>query len=350
MDLSLSVRRVSLRLTETVRSSRGEIDSVDTCVVALAHGGVVAYGEGTPVEYDGVTAEDVARAIESGGPDLLGHDLGDPRAALDRVERWDAPAGARMALDGALHDWIGKAARRPTWNVLGTPREIGPTVYTIGIASPGEAARAVRDAPPVGAFKVKVGGSDDIEVLAAVRRATPLPIRIDANEAWDLDLARALTPRLRALGIQLIEQPFPRAAIDDYHRYREVPGRLPVVLDEGCTDVASVHAAGRHSDGVVVKLCKAGGVRGARRVMEAARRAGLTVLLSCMCESELAISQAALLAPLADHIDLDGHLYLREPPFRGLGLEDGRIVLGKAPGLGVTPRAAFPPDPDRRRP
>ncbi|WP_131739044.1 enolase C-terminal domain-like protein [Actinomadura roseirufa] len=349
MDLSLSVRRVSLRLTETVRSSRGEIDSVDTCMVAIAHGGVVAYGEGTPIEYDGVTADDVARAVESDGPALLGRDLSDPQAALDRVERWDAPAGARMALDGALHDWIGKAARQPTWKVLGTPRTLGPTVYTIGIASPGEAARVVQNAPPVGALKVKVGGSDDIEVLEAIRRVTPLPMRIDANEAWDLDLARALTPRLRALGIQLIEQPFPRTEIDDYHRYRELPCRLPIVLDEGCTDVESVHAAGKLSDGIVVKLCKAGGVRGARRVMEAARHAGLTVLLSCMCESELAISQAALLAPLADHIDLDGHLYLSEPPFHGLGLQDGRIVLGEAPGLGVTPGTISTPGPERRR-
>ncbi|SCF22290.1 L-alanine-DL-glutamate epimerase [Micromonospora haikouensis] len=335
--LNLSVERVSLRLTETVRSSRGEINAVDTCMVTVTHAGIVAYGEGTPIEYDGVTADDVARAVEADGPALLGPDLTDPQAALERVDAWDAPAGARMALDGALHDWIGKVSRRPTWQILAASRRIGPTVYTIGIASPAEAATAVRNAPQVGAFKVKVGGPDDIDVLDAIRQVTPLPIRIDANEAWDLSTARALTPRLRALGVHLVEQPFPRSRIDDYVRYREVPDRLPIVLDEGCTDVASVHAALEHSDGIVVKLCKAGGVRAARRVMTAARQAGLTVLLSCMCESELAISQAALLAPLADHIDLDGHLYLRDQPFRGLGLEGGWIVLGDGPGLGVAP-------------
>ncbi|MFC4589897.1 enolase C-terminal domain-like protein [Sphaerisporangium corydalis] len=335
--IELSVRREALRLVETVRSSRGEIDSVDTCMISIAHDGVVAYGEGTPTGYDGVTVDDVVGAVEAHGAALIGRDLRDPERVLDRIERWDAPAGARMALDGAVHDWIGKAARRPTWKLLGMPRALGPTVYTIGIAVPDEAANAVRNAPAVGAFKVKVGGPDDIEALEAIRKVTALPVRIDANEAWDLDTARALTPRLRRLGIQLIEQPFPTTAVDDYHRYREVPDRLPVFLDEGCTDAASVLAARAYADGVVVKLCKAGGIRGARRVMEAGRQAGLEVMLSCMCESELAISQAAQLAPLADHIDLDGHLYLSEPPFHGLGLEDGRIILGEAPGLGVAP-------------
>lgn len=69
-----------------------------------------------------------------------------------------------------------------------------------------------------------------------------------------------------------------------------------VYVDEGCTDAASVVAAAAYADGVVVKLCKGGGIRGTRRVMAAARE-------------------------------------------RGLGLRDGRIVLGDAPGLGVVPTA-----------
>ncbi|WP_326613384.1 dipeptide epimerase [Streptomyces scopuliridis] len=335
--IKLTVRRESLRLIETVKSSRGEINSVDTCMVTLTYDGITAYGEGTPTEYSGVTADHVVDAVEADGAAIVGQDLKDPRRVLDRIEEWDAPAGARMALDGAVHDWIGKSARQPTWKLLGMPRTLGPTVYTIGMESPDEAVSAVRRAPAVGAFKVKVGGPDDLEALEAIRKVTTLPVRIDANEAWDLDTARALTPRLRTLGIQLIEQPFPTTAIDDYHRYRELPGRLPVFLDEGCTDAASVLAARSYADGIVVKLCKAGGIRGARRVMEAGREAGLEVMLSCMCESELAISQAAQLAPLADRIDLDGHLYLSDPPFRGLALEDRSIVLGEAPGLGVLP-------------
>lgn len=339
--VDLSVRRETLPLVETVRNSRGAIDSIDTCIVTLEHDGIVAYGEGTPTAYDGhdgVTLDEIVAALEAHGDAVIGHDLSDPDRIVARTDRWDAPAGARMALDGALHDWIGKSARQPTWELLGAPRTLArPTVYTLGIADVDETVRSVQDAPPVGALKVKVGGPDDLDVLEAIRTVTALPIRVDANEGWDLETARALTPHLRALGVELIEQPFPTTAVGEYLGYRETPGRLPVFVDEGCTDVASVAAARAYADGIVVKLCKAGGIRGTRRVMEAGRRLGLAVTLGCMCESELAISQAAQLAPLADRIDLDGHLYLRDPPFRGLGLDGGRIVLGDAPGLGVVP-------------
>ncbi len=227
-----------------------------------------------------------------------------------------------MALDGAVHDWIGKAAGRPTWELFRMPRTLGPTVYTISMASPDEAVSAVRKAPDVGALKVKVGGPDELEALEAIRTVTALPVRIDANEAWDLDTARALTPRLRQLGIQLIEQPFPTTAVDDYHRYREFPDRLPVFLDEGCTDVASVLAARSYADGIVVKLCKAGGIRGPGRGHGGRPgSAGLRTTLSCSVRvRDSPSAEAARLAPLADHIDMDWPSLTSATPVPGLGL------------------------------
>jgi L-alanine-DL-glutamate epimerase-like enolase superfamily enzyme len=56
-----------------------------------------------------------------------------------------------------------------------------------------------------------------------------------------------------------------------------------------------------------------------------------------MIESELGIGQALQLAPLVDWVDLDGHLLIKDGPFRGLGFDDGRVVLSDAPGIGVVP-------------
>jgi L-Ala-D/L-Glu epimerase len=61
-------------------------------------------------------------------------------------------------------------------------------------------------------------------------------------------------------------------------------------------------------------------------------------MLGCMIESQLGIAEAAQLGSLADHVDLDGHLLIKESPFAGLGLDAGRLVLSDRPGLGVTPR------------
>ncbi|WBB81230.1 hypothetical protein O7606_07585 [Micromonospora sp. WMMD882] len=342
--MEVRIRRVTLRLRTVFESSHLAYDSTDTCVATVTHHGVTGRGEGTPAWAHGETLDEVVAAVEAYGARILGPDLSDPDAVLDRIADWDAPVGARMALDGAVHDWLGRSAGVPTWRLLGLPRTLTePTGYTIGIGSTAETLALLTDAPDVAAFKLKVRGVEDLDRLAAVRAATDRAIRIDANEAWDLATARDLTPALRNLDIQLVEQPFPTGAVDAYRRYRELPGRLPVFLDEGCTDVASVHAAADLADGVVVKLAKSGGVRATRRVMETARRLGLSVMLSCNCESELALSQAALLAPLADRVDLDSQFLLRDPPFRGLGLDRGHIVLGDAPGLGVTDTADDPP-------
>jgi len=66
----------------------------------------------------------------------------------------------------------------------------------------------------------------------------------------------------------------------------------------------------------------------------------MKIMLGSMVESSLALSAAAQLAPLADHLDLDGHWLLKRDPFRGAPAERGRIVLSAAPGLGVASAGA----------
>jgi L-alanine-DL-glutamate epimerase-like enolase superfamily enzyme len=136
--------------------------------------------------------------------------------------------------------------------------------------------------------------------------------------------------------VELVEQPFPDAERDSYLAYRRLPGRLPVLIDEGAGDLRSVADVATYADGIVVKVSRAGGIREAHRMIHAARALGLRVMLGCMIESQLGISQAAQLGTLADHVDLDSHLLLGHQPFTGLGLRAGRLVLGDSPGLGVT--------------
>jgi L-alanine-DL-glutamate epimerase-like enolase superfamily enzyme len=145
-------------------------------------------------------------------------------------------------------------------------------------------------------------------------------------------------PELVALGVELVEQPFPAGDRENFLALRELSPRLPVVVDEGCEDLASVAPIAGYADGINVKLAKAGGLREAVRMIHAARALGLRVMIGCMIESELGIAAAAQIASLADDVDLDGHLLLSDSPFTGLGFEDGRVVPSSSPGLGVEPR------------
>jgi L-Ala-D/L-Glu epimerase / N-acetyl-D-glutamate racemase len=332
-ELSASTHVLTLR--ETFQIARGAADEETVVLATLERDGVVAYGEGAPVDYWGETPQGIVEAIEADGLALLGEDLFAGEAIATRLAAWDGPQGAKMALDGLVHDWLGKRLGQPLWHILGTARMTPPTSYTIGIDSVEGTAGKVRRAPGYEVYKVKVGGPGDLERLRAVRAETGARLRIDGNEGWDLETARALTPELIALGVEFVEQPFPAADIDSFVEYRQLPERLPVLIDEGCRDLGSIGSIAMYADGIVIKLAKCGGVREALRMIHAARALDLEVMLGCMIESELGISAAAQLGSLADYIDLDGHLLISNAPFTGLGLTEGRLVLSAAPGLGV---------------
>lgn len=333
----LSARTHVLTLRETFRIARGAADEETVVAAELQCDGILARGEGAPVDYWGETPSLIAEAIEAEGAALLGDDLFAGEAILARVSAWDGPQGAKMALDGVVHDWLGKRVGQPLWRLLGTERVTPPTSYTIGIDSVEGTADRVRRAPGYEVLKIKVGGPGDVERLRAVRAESSARLRIDGNEGWDLETARSLTPELIELGVEFVEQPFPAADVDAFQAYRELSPRLPVLIDEGCRDLGSVAPIAGYADGIVIKLAKCGGIREALRMIHAARALGLKVMLGCMIESELGIGQAAQLGSLADYIDLDGHLLISNRPFEGLGLTDGRLVLSERPGLGVEP-------------
>jgi L-alanine-DL-glutamate epimerase-like enolase superfamily enzyme len=238
-----------------------------------------------------------------------------------------------------LHDLAGKLMGQPTWRVLGLADRTPETSYTIGIDSiEGTAGRAARAAAAgYRRLKVKLGGAGDLERLEAIRGVCDLPLRVDANEGWDVAEARELLPALVALGVELIEQPFPAGERDAFRELRAVGAGIPLVVDEGCHTLADVADVSTYADGVNLKLAKTGGIREAVRMVHAARALGLVVMLGCMIESSLGISAAGQFASLCDFVDLDGHLLISDDPCEGLGLVDGRIVLSQRPGLGVEP-------------
>jgi L-alanine-DL-glutamate epimerase-like enolase superfamily enzyme len=137
--------------------------------------------------------------------------------------------------------------------------------------------------------------------------------------------------------VELIEQPFPAEDLDSFRALRELEPRPPLVVDEGCHDLADVGPVAEYADGINVKLAKSGGLREAVRMIHAARALGLRVMLGCMIESQLGIAPAAAIASLVDWADLDGHLLLADEPYEGLELRDGRVLPGADPGLGVGP-------------
>ena len=160
---------------------------------------------------------------------------------------------------------------------------------------------------------------------------------MDVNEAWSLDEALEALPQLDGLGVAYCEQPLP--AGDDGGPALRERSPVPIFVDEDCHTLADVARCAEIAHGINIKLAKSGGIREATRMVHAARALRLGVMLGCMLESGLGIAAACCVAPLCDHVDLDGNLLLREDPCPGVELVDGIQVPSTAPGLGVAPRA-----------
>jgi L-alanine-DL-glutamate epimerase-like enolase superfamily enzyme len=161
-----------------------------------------------------------------------------------------------------------------------------------------------------------------------------VPLQVDVNEWWTLDEALELLPELAAARVEYCEQPL--RAGDEGGRVLKERSPVPIFLDEDCHTLADVAACAEIAHGINIKLSKSGGIREAIRMAHAARALGLGVMLGCMLESGLAVAAGCCVAPLCDHVDLDGNLLLREDPCPGVELVDGVQVPAERPGLGVT--------------
>ena len=113
---------------------------------------------------------------------------------------------------------------------------------------------------------------------------------------------------------------------------------MPIFADESCWGLTDIPKLADKVDGINIKLMKCGGLTEARRMVETAKACGLQVMFGCYSDSVLLNSAGAQLAPLADYLDLDSHLNLKDDPFSGAELEDCRLVPKDLPGLGVVRR------------
>jgi L-Ala-D/L-Glu epimerase / N-acetyl-D-glutamate racemase len=349
VGLTLAHEVLSLALRDPfriARSEHGEGTRITTVIVEVRddrYPDVVGIGEGYPDTFYGETPATMATVF----PILL-EAIGAFEPTVDwviaadhRMERAIRGHGAaRCAIDIAMHDLLGKIDGVPVHVLRGLSSDLPPTDFTIGIDEPSVVAERARRASDFPALKIKVGGPADLATLRAVREVFAGPIRVDANTGWTRQDAEAILPELVDLGVELIEQPFRARAYRDLGWLQE-RSSLPIVADESCVLPEDLEALRGVVAGVNVKLAKCGGIGPAYRMLAEGRRMGFRTFLGCMEETSVAIAASAVVASLADWVDLDGCLLLADDPFEGLELgADKRWRLAQRPGLGLARKAA----------
>jgi L-alanine-DL-glutamate epimerase-like enolase superfamily enzyme len=312
-----------------------------TLIVELAHQGLKGYGEAPAISYYHIPVEKMIADLESKKSLLEKVEFTEPEGYWEHLHRlFPDNSFLVCALDMAAWDLFGKLNNSPLYKLWGLDPAKGPlTDYTIGIDTVDKMVAKIKERPwPI--YKIKTGVPDDIAIIAALREHTDAIFRVDANAGWSLEEALDKIPRLKALGVEFVEQPLAKEDWDGMKTlYMASP--LPLIADEACVKEEDAGKCPGYFHGINIKLTKCGGLTPARRMIVSARKAGLKLMAGSMNESTIGSAAIAQLIPELDYVDMDGPLLLKEDLATGISFDRGRVVLSTRPGLGIVYTGPF---------
>lgn len=345
----VDVFKLTIPFKRPFRIALGPIEAASNLLVRVwTEDGQYGLGEGSPLPY--VTGETQAAMFEAARPLAalwIGHDARAIEARMRDLNR--ALAGnptLKSAFDIALYDLAAKQAGVPLYTLLGGEKRPVWTDDTVGLDTPETMASLAADVIRRGfpAVKVKLGTTpaEDVARIRAIRAAVgdDVPLRIDANQGWDVPSAVRALRDLAPFGIEYCEQPVAAWHVHGLREVREAT-TIPIMADESVFDH---HDAIRlvdlgACDYINIKLSKSGGISTALKIDAIAQAAGLRCMLGCMWETRLALSANAHLVsarPNIAYADLDGHTgHAYDPVEGGITYDGGRIELPDAPGHGA---------------
>ncbi len=333
MTVSYKIYHLPFKYPFTI--SKGTKTAQPTFVVELDYFGIKGYGEAPEISYYNISVEKMAADLESKKMFVEKFALTDPERYWHYLHHlFPQNPFLVCALDMAGWDIYGKLKRKQLHDLWGLNTSTAPlTDYTIGIADMELMVQKMK-AQPWPIYKVKVGTDHDLEMVAALRKETDALLRVDANAGWTLEQALHKIPILNELGVEMVEQPL---AKDDWEGMKILyeQSSIPLFADESCVSESDVAKCAGHFHGINIKLTKCSGITPARRMIVAARKLGLQVMMGCMNETSVGTAAIAQLAPLSDMVDMDGPLLLAEDIARGVGFEAGKIIYNDLPGLGI---------------
>jgi L-alanine-DL-glutamate epimerase-like enolase superfamily enzyme len=315
--------------------SRGTKTEQPTLIVELEHLGVRGYGEAPAIDYYHIPVDKMIRDLEDKRIFVEKFAFTEPGRYWHYLHHlFPQNSFLVCALDLAAWDLFGKIHHRPLYELWGLDPEKGPlTDYTIGIDKPARMLDKMKEKPwPV--YKIKLGTSDDIELIKTLRQDSTAVFRVDANAAWTASEAMEKIPLLKEMQVELIEQPL---ATGDWEGMKRLYERssLPLIADESCVRESDIEKCKGYFHGVNIKLTKCGGITPARRMIENARGLGLKLMLGSMNESSIGSAAIAHLLPLLDYVDMDGPLLLARDLATGLEFDFGKVKIPRLPGLGI---------------
>jgi L-Ala-D/L-Glu epimerase len=237
--------KLSIPLKEPFVISLGTIHNVENVIVVIrTNKGIAGFGECSPfMTINGenqstcfIVGQYLAKALK--GKDPL--DIEGCMNVMDKIIYGNT--SIKSAFDIAMHDIAAQYAGVPLYKFLGGEKnKILITDYTVSIGDPQKMATDALKIKHAGfpVIKVKLGEDEksDVARVQAIRKAIgkKIPVRIDANQGWDVKTAIKTLQALKDYNIQFCEEPIPRW---DFMNLGKVKRKspIPVMADESCSD------------------------------------------------------------------------------------------------------------------
>ena len=344
--------KLSIPLIEPFITSLGRDDTAENVLVKIITSeGITGFGECSPYMPINGESQDTCFIVgQYFAKTLKGKDplqIEDCIGLMDKIIYGNS--SIKSAFDMALYDIASQHAGLPLYKFIGG--ENNKTIITDYTVSIGEPKKMAADAVKIKAqgyqvIKIKLGknGKTDIERIKAIRQAVgnKIPLRIDANQGWEVEEAIETLKALAVYDIQHCEEPIARW---NFMRLPEIKkaSPIPIMADECCADE---HDAKRliqigACDYFNIKLGKSGGIFKGLKMVRMAEQANIHLQVGAMLESRLAMTafaHFALCSPAIVHYDFDTALMFSEDPVSGgiIYEKNGVVKVPETSGLGAT--------------
>jgi len=336
-NMKLTFKPYTLELKHVFTLATSSRTTTPVVLTQIEYEGITGYGEASMPPYLGESHETATKFLSK--VDLS--QFKDPfemESILEYVDSVDElnPA-AKASVDIALYDLVGKLIGKPWFKIWGFNKDKTPyTSFTIGIDTNEVVKQKVKEAEEYKILKVKLGRETDKEMIETIRAVTGKPITVDVNQGWkDKFFALDMINWLKEKNVIYVEQPMPKEMVDDMAWLTE-RSPLPIMGDESVQRIPDVVKAHGVYSGINIKLMKCTGLREAYKMLTLAKSLGMKIMLGCMTETSCGISAASQLAPEVQWADLDGNLLIKNDPFIGTKVIDGKITLNESPGIGLS--------------
>lgn len=355
-----SVQAIVLRapIEEPVQTSFGIMYDRPAVLVRIEDTeGIIGWGE-IWCNFPSVGAEHRARLLEATiAPILLEQEWNSPQQAFTELTRrlrilaiqTGEPGTIAQAIAGAdiaLWDLVGKRAQQPLWQLLGGSQTIQTYASGLSPTTPEKLAVQKRD-EGYRAFKLKVGfGAErDLSNLRALREVLGdhTTLMVDANQAWDVDEASAMSRLLAQYKPLWLEEPLPADTSTAIWQTLAAASAVPLAVGENLRGEESFSEAITSDAFAVIQpdLGKWGGFSGCLGIAQQAVEKNRLLCPHWLGGGIGLIASMHLKAAVGGpgYVEVDANPNpLREmlaSPF--LRPQDGQITLSTQHGLGMEP-------------